>query len=140
MEANIQTIKVSARVKQSTEKVWAFWTMPEHIVKWNYASPDWNTPRADNDPRPGGRFLYRMEARDGSFGFDFRGRYDIVEANSYIEYTLDDGRKVKITFQKEGNETSITEEFEAESVNTVELQRQGWQAILNNFRDYAEER
>ncbi len=132
------TITVETTVNAPVQKVWEFWTGPEHIVKWNNASDDWHTPRAENDLRVGGKFWSRMEAKDGSFGFDFGGIYDEVTTNEVIAYTIDDGRKVKITFSPSGNETRIVETFEAESMNSIELQRTGWQAILDNFKKYAE--
>ena len=107
-------------------------------MQWNSASPDWHTPRAENDLRTGGKFSSRMEAKDGSFGFDFGGTYDEVRPHEYIAYTLGDGRRVSITFTSNGNETHISETFEAESMNPVEMQRNGWQAIMDNFRKYAE--
>lgn len=132
-------ITVEAMVKAPVEKVWQLWTTPEHIMQWNNASPDWCTPKAENNLREGGQFVYRMEAKDGSFGFDFGGMYDTIIANKQIAYTLGDGRKVNITFTANGRETKVTETFEAENQNSVELQRDGWQAILNNFKKYAEE-
>lgn len=135
---NKTTITVENTVNAPIEKVWKYWTLPEHIMKWNNASNDWHTPRAENDLRVGGSFLSRMEARDGSFGFDFGGIYDAITINKYIKYTLGDGRKVKITFAARGNTTKVSENFEAESQNSVELQRGGWQAILDNFKKYAE--
>lgn len=139
METQEKTIiKVENTVEAPVEKVWEFWTGPEHITKWNNASDDWHTPRAENDLRAGGSFVSRMEARDGSMGFDFGGVYDAVRKNEYIEYTLGDGRKVKITFTPEGNCTRVVESFEAEDQNSLELQRGGWQAILDNFRKYTE--
>ena len=118
--------------------MWEYWSKPEHITKWNSASDDWHTPRAENDLRVGGKFTARMEAKDGSFGFDFGGIYDAVRENEYIEYTLGDGRKVKVHFKDQGDSTKVTESFDAESTNSVELQRGGWQAILDNFKKYVE--
>ena len=138
MKEQSTPITVAATVKAPADKVWQLWTGTEHITKWNNASPEWHTPRAENDLKPGGNFLFRMEAKDGSFGFDLVGVYDVIKPNEYIEYTLGDGRKVKINFVQSGNETKITETFEAEMENTVELQRTGWQAILDNFKHYAE--
>jgi uncharacterized protein YndB with AHSA1/START domain len=132
------TIKVAAAIKAPVEKVWELWTDPEHIKQWNQASDDWHTPRAQNDLRAGGSFVCRMEAKDGSFGFDFGGVYDQVKTNEYIEYTLEDGRKVKVDFKEEGNETLVIETFEAEQTNSEEMQRKGWQSILENFKKYAE--
>ncbi len=131
-------ITVDALINAPVEKVWKLWSSPEHITKWNNASDDWHTPRAENDLRTGGKFLSRLEAKDGSFGFDFSGVYDDVKTNERIAYTLDDKRKVNITFINEGNTTKVVETFEAESENPLELQRGGWQSILNNFKKYAE--
>ena len=139
METQRKTvITVETLVNTPVEKVWEYWTKPEHIKKWSFASDDWHTPYAENDLREGGKFSSRMEAKDGSFGFDFGGIYDAVNTNKYIEYTLGDGRKVKINFTDEGNNTGIVESFEAESTNPEEMQKGGWQAILNNFKKYAE--
>ena len=132
------TITVENIVNAPVEKVWQFWTKPEHVKNWNNASPDWHTPHAENDLRVGGKFLSRMEAKDGSFGFDFEGVYNAVIVNEYIEYSIADGRKVRISFSPDGNQTKVTENFEAETVNSVELQRGGWQAILDNFKKYTE--
>ena len=131
-------ITVTSTIAAPAEKVWQLWTSPEHITQWNNASPDWHTPRAENDLRPGGKFSARMEAKDGSFGFDFEGIYDNVEQNKLIEYTLGDGRKVSIQFISEGEKTRVVETFEAEETNSIDLQKGGWQAILNNFKAYAE--
>ena len=132
-------ITVECTVKAPVEKVWKFWTAPDHITKWANASDDWHTTFAENDLRAGGKFLSRMEAKDGSFGFDFGGVYDKVKTNELIEYTLGDGRKVIINFTVIGNETKVVETFEAENVNSIQMQKDGWQAILNNFKKYAEE-
>jgi uncharacterized protein YndB with AHSA1/START domain len=131
-------ITVQANINAPIEKVWEFWTKPEHITKWNHASEDWHSLRAENDLKDGGKFLYRMEAKDGSFGFDFYGVYESVETNELIEYILGDDRKVSIVFSNEGEETKIIETFEAEKSNSIELQQFGWQAILNNFKNYVE--
>lgn len=132
-------ITVNADINAPLEKVWNFWTLPEHIIKWNNASDDWHTPYAENDLRTGGEFQSRMEAKDGSMGFDFRGIYDNVEHHKLIEYTLGDGRKVQISFSENDNQTRVSEKFEAEAENSVELQQNGWQSILNNFKKYTEE-
>lgn len=131
-------ITVEANVNAPVSKVWEYWNGPDHITKWNSASDDWHTPWAKNDLRVGGSLSARMEARDGSFGFDFGGVYDEVKPNEYIEYTLGDGRKVKISFKSSGNSTHISESFDAETQNSEEMQRMGWQAILNSFKKYAE--
>ena len=138
MENNKTNITVESTVNAPIKKVWEYFTKPEHVTKWNNASDDWHTPRAENDLRKGGNFNYRMEAKDGSFGFDFGGIYDEVETNKYIEYTMGDGRKVKVSFSENGNATEVSETFEAETQNTIELQRGGWQAILDNFKKYVE--
>lgn len=132
------TITIDATVKAPAGKVWKLWTSPEHIMKWNTASDDWHTTHAENDLRAGGKFLSRMEAKDGSFGFDFGGIYDEVITNQLIAYTMGDGRKAKVTFTAAGNETKIITAFEAENQNSHEMQKGGWQAILNNFKKYAE--
>ena len=131
-------ITVSAVVNAPIEKVWELWTEPTHIVNWNNASPDWHTPSAQNDLREGGRFTYRMEARDGSVGFDFGGEYTLVVPKQEITYQMEDGRTVNISFANDGNSTTIRESFEAEGTHSDELQRSGWQAILDNFKQYAE--
>lgn len=133
-----QTITVEAKVKAPVEKVWKLWTEPAHITQWNSASEDWHTPSATNDLRVGGKFTARMEAKDGSFGFDFWGTYDTVKTNQEIAYTMGDGRKAQVKFSTEGSETHVSETFEAENQNPIEMQRGGWQAILDNFKKYTE--
>src|SRR3954462_14708487 len=118
-------ITVETTVQAPVDKVWKYWTEPTHITKWNSASDDWHTPFAENDLRVGGKFTSRMEAKDGSFGFDFGGVYDDVKQNELIAYTIGDGRKVKVTFSSLGNTTKVTESFEAEGTNPVEMQRGG---------------
>lgn len=136
---NTTSITIETVVNASIEKVWKYWTEPRHVKNWNAASDDWHTTRAENDLRVGGSFTSRMEAKDGSFGFDFGGIYDAVNENEYIEYTLGDGRKVKVYFTEQGNGVKVVETFEAETTNPVDLQRSGWQAILDNFKRYTEE-
>jgi len=131
-------ITIEATINASPEKVWDLLTKPEHIVKWNNASDDWHTPSAENDLRAGGRFLSRMEPRDGSSGFDFSGIYTEVKPPEKIGYTLDDGRRVQILLVSMGNGTKVQETFEAEQVYPVEMQQKGWQSILDNFRKYVE--
>jgi uncharacterized protein YndB with AHSA1/START domain len=131
-------ITVQTTVNASVTKAWDYFTNPKHIVHWNHASADWHTPRAENDLHVGGKFLSTMEARDGSAGFDFIGIYDKVENCKEISYTLDDNRTVKVVFEQNETGTIITEIFEAEHENTLELQQTGWQAILNNFKKYVE--
>jgi len=138
MESTNKTITVSAIVNAPIGKVWEYWTTPESIIEWNSASEDWHTPRAENDLRVGGKFFSRMEAKDGSFGFDFGGVYDGVIEHKLISYTMGDGRKVEVNFLDEGDATKIIETFEAESANSFEQQKGGWQAILDNFKRYTE--
>ncbi len=140
MPANNGTnITIETTVNAPLEKAWDYFTKPEHITKWNFASDEWHCPAAENDLQPGGKFSYRMEAKDASFGFDFGGVYDVVESNNKIEYTIADGRKVRVDFSAHGNATRITEIFEAEDTHAIELQKNGWQAILNNYKKYSEE-
>jgi uncharacterized protein YndB with AHSA1/START domain len=137
MEFTKITIKTS--VNASIEKVWQYWTESKHVEKWNNASDDWHTPYAENDLRVGGKFLSRMEAKDGSFGFDFEGIYSDIIPFQTIKYGLADGREVEIMFKGKGQTTEVTEIFDAENENPIELQQGGWQAILNNFKKYAEQ-
>jgi uncharacterized protein YndB with AHSA1/START domain len=133
-----KTITVETTVKAPIEKTWGYWTEPGHITKWYYASDDWHAPQAENDLKVKGRFKTRMAAKDGSAGFDFEGVYTKVLKHKSIEYTIPDGRKVIISFSKHGNDTRIVESFDAEKVNSYELQKGGWQSILNNFKKYSE--
>lgn len=135
---NRQAITIAATVSAPIEKVWEYWTNPEHVKQWNNASPDWHTPSAENDLRPGGKFTYTMAARDGSFSFDFWGIYDVVTDHELITCTLGDNRKVAVKFSARENATEIVETFDAEDQNPVEMQRAGWQAILDNFKKYTE--
>ncbi|HSN08909.1 MAG TPA: SRPBCC family protein [Hanamia sp.] len=132
------TITIETTVKAPVEKVWKYWSTPEDIIQWNSASDDWHTPRAENDLRVGGKFSSRMEAKDGSFGFDFWGIYDEVKPKELIKYTMGDGRKAEIRFSGNDNETKMVETFEAETENPLEMQRAGWQAILNKFKKFTE--
>jgi len=134
-----QIITIKTIVNASIETVWTYWTEPEHIKKWNSASEDWHTTVAENDLRVHGKFLSRMEAKDGSFGFDFGGVYDEIKLYDVIAYTLGDERKVRIDFVFKDNKTEVTETFEAESTNSIEMQQAGWQSILENFKRYTEE-
>lgn len=134
-----EEVTVAAKIQAPIEKVWEFWTEPNHMTKWNSPSDDWHSPHAENDLRTGGKFSSRMEAKDGSAGFNFGGVYDEVKLHELISYTMEDGRKVKVTFKGQGNETEVIETFDAETVNPVHYQQQGWQAILDNFKKYAEE-
>lgn len=132
------SITVESKLNASPEKVWKIWTDPKHIVKWNAASEDWHTPRAENDLRTGGKFTSRMEAKDGSSGFDFSGIYSNVEYLKNISYTMEDGRRVNVDFGGDDNVTTIKETFDAEETNSHELQKSGWQSILDNFKKYVE--
>jgi|GEM_PF-11520 len=131
-------ITVTAHIPAPVEKVWDCWTNPVHITQWCAASEDWHAPRAENDVRVGGAFTTRMEARDGSFGFDFRGTYTEVVMHEKIAYMAEDGRKVEIWFKANGAETEVIESFEPEQENPYELQQEGWQSILNNFALYVQ--
>jgi uncharacterized protein YndB with AHSA1/START domain len=132
-------IKIEATVNESIDKVWEYWTKPEHVTKWAFASDEWECLHAENDLREGGKFLTRMSAKDGSSAFDFTGTYTKIIPHEKIEYTMDDGRTVTTDFEKvDGEGVKISEEFEMESENSEELQRAGWQAILNNFKRHTE--
>jgi uncharacterized protein YndB with AHSA1/START domain len=138
MNAKETTIKVETTVNVPIERVWEYWTEPEHITSWNFSTDEWICPSAMNDLRPGGTFNWRMEAKDGSMGFDFTGTYDEIKPLKNIKYTLDDGRKTEITFLSMDSATKVVETFEAERSNSLEMQQAGWQSILNNFKTYAE--
>lgn len=131
-------ITVETIVNAPVEKVWKYWTQPEHIIKWNFASDDWHCPSSTNDLRVGGKFSSRMAAKDGSMAFDFAGEYIQVKSNEYIEYVMGDGRNVKVFFSSQGTTTKVTSTFEAESINSIELQKGGWQAIIDNFKKHTE--
>ena len=131
-------ITIQAEVEAPVEKVWDLFNGPEHIVKWNHASDDWHTTRASNDLKVGGIINSRMESKDGTQGFDFQGTYDEVVPHEFISYSMADGRKVEIAFRDDEGMTHITETFDAETVNSIEMQRDGWQTILDNFKKYVE--
>jgi uncharacterized protein YndB with AHSA1/START domain len=131
-------ITVDAVINADTKKVWDYWTKPEHITKWNFASDDWHCPKAENDLRVGGKMNSRMEAKDGSFGFDFEGTYEEVTDEKKITYTMADGRQATTSFENLGGKTKTTTTFDAENQNPVEMQKGGWQAIMNNFKKYTE--
>jgi len=133
-------IKIEATILAPLSKVWSSWTKPEHITQWNFAIPEWHCPNATNDLRVGGKYTARMEARDGSFGFDFEGIYDEIVDQKKLSYTIADGRKVTTTFEGQGNSTKVITTFDAEKQNPEEMQRNGWQSILNNFKKYTEEK
>jgi uncharacterized protein YndB with AHSA1/START domain len=131
-------ITVQAEINAPVKEVWKKWTSPEDIFLWNFASDDWHSPHAENELFVGGTFSYRMEAKDGSVGFDFGGEYTNIKPLELIGYTLGDGRKAEIRFSMEGSKTLIVETFDAEKTNPPDLQKNGWQAILNNFKKYVE--
>jgi len=138
MDQEKPVITVEGTVKDAIEKVWAYYTEPAHIMGWNFAAPEWHCPRAENDLREGGSFSYTMAARDGSAEFDFAGTYDEVKKYAIIRYHLGDARRVTIVFEDKGDNVDITVSFEAESMNPIDMQQAGWQAILNNFITYTE--
>ncbi|MHB1330363.1 MAG: SRPBCC family protein [Minisyncoccota bacterium] len=131
-------ITIEAVVNAPVEKVWEMYTSPDHITKWNHASDDWHSPSATNDLRVGGRFSSRMEAKDGSAGFDFEGVYTDVVEHQKISYKMDDGREVNVIFENPEGSTRVVVTFDPESENPADFQKEGWQAILNNFKQYAE--
>lgn len=131
-------ITVQNSIDAPLEKVWQYWVEPEHITQWNHASDDWHSPKAENDLRTGGRFVFTMAAKDGSVSFDFEGVYDEVIPQQRIAYTMADGRKAEVTFKNNGDSTEIIESFDAENIHSPEMQQAGWQAILDNFKKYVE--
>lgn len=135
----MSTITVSADINAPLEFVWKLFTLPEHIVRWNAASDDWETTSATNDLRSGGRFRFHMSAKDKSTSFDFGGQYDEVKPLRHIAYSLEDNRKVSTTFFENRNVVTIVQSFDSETSRTEEQQHAGWQAILNNFKKYVEE-
>ncbi|MFM9984770.1 MAG: SRPBCC family protein [Flavobacteriales bacterium] len=139
MESTTKTkITIEAIINAPISKVWSAWNNPEDVMKWNMASPDWHCPAATNDLRVGGKFVYTMAARDGSMSFDFEGVYTNVIDNELIEYVLADAREISIVFSTEGSTTRVVETFDPENENPVEMQRSGWQSILDNFKSYVE--
>ena len=129
---------IQTTVKLSIDKVWAAWTTPADINQWNAASDDWHNPRSTNDLRVGGKFSYRMQAKDGSMGFDFEGTYTKIVHEELIEYVLEDGRCVSVAFESASKGIAVVEKFDAEDSNSAEMQRQGWQSILDRFGSYVE--
>lgn len=133
-------IQVQVEIKAPLSLVWELWNDPEAITQWNFATPAWHCPSASVDLRVGGKIQSRMEAKDGSMGFDFEGIFSAVEVEKYLEYTIADGRAVKVEFEQIQDAVLVRESFEAEDVNSAELQRQGWLAILENFKAYVQSR
>ena len=131
-------ITISALINAEIGKVWEYWTEPNHIIKWNAASDDWHCPFAENDLKENGKFRSTMASRDGKMSFEFEGVYSLIKKHEAIHYGMADGREVQVSFSSEGNATRVTETFDAENVHSVELQRNGWQSILNNFKQHAE--
>lgn len=132
-------ITVQTEVNQPIGQVWDLFTNPKHIVNWNFAHESWECPSASNDLQVGGQLQSRMQARDGSFGFDLIGIYDEIKEKQSLKYHLEDGRNVEVIFENlSDDKTRITENFDPENQNPVELQKDGWQAILNNFKTYSE--
>lgn len=138
MDAKKNYVTVETTVQAPIEKVWQYWTEPAHVTKWNFASHDWHCPTATNDLKVDGKFSYRMESKDGRSGFDFGGLYTLVEPQHKISYKMSDGRTVDITFMPQGDTVKVSETFAVENENTIELQRSGWQSILNNFKKHVE--
>ena len=136
--SSFKSITIRATIKASREVVWKYLTEPAHVVNWNHASDDWHTTSTENDLQIGGKFNYRMEAKDGSFGFDFEGVYEQIIKEQLIRYSLADNRKVSIELSGLGEVTVVTETFDAETENPLEMQQAGWQAILNNLKQYTE--
>ena len=137
----MEKINISTKVNAPIDQVWDAYNSPEHITKWNFADQSWHCPKAESDLRIGGNFKSRMEAKDGSFGFDFQGFYDDVIPNERIKYHMEDGRNVEINFSANENATTqIDISFDPETINPLEMQKGGWQAILNNFKKYTEEK
>ena len=135
---NRTTLAVSTSIAASLDNVWNCWTKPEHIINWNNASDDWHTPSAINDLKVRGQFNYRMESKDGKIAFNFEGTYDSVEPMKEIMYTINDGRKVQILFEPNDKQINVIEKFEAENTHPLDMQKNGWQSILNNFKEYVE--
>lgn len=134
----IQQITIDTTIAAPIERVWEAYTMPADITQWNFASDDWCCPSAEADLKVGGSYKARMEARDGSFGFDFEAIYEEIEPYKAITLAMSDGRKARTTFETTGNGTKVTTRFDAETQNSIEMQRDGWQAILNNFASHVE--
>ena len=133
-----QAITVEASINAPVDKVWNMFSSPEHIVKWNNASDDWHTPSATNDLKVGGKFVSTMAAKNGSASFDFSGTYYKVEEHKVIAYELGDGRKVEVVFLEQEGTTKVVETFDPENTHPLDMQRAGWQAILDNFKKYVE--
>ena len=134
---SLEKIIIESKIEADIQKVWDYYTNPSHIINWNFADPSWHCPSAENDLKVGGKYVARMEAKDGSFGFDFEAIYSEVFPFDSFTYKFG-GREAKVAFQQDGNSTSVKITFDPETENPIELQQAGWQAILNNFKNYAE--
>ncbi len=134
----VKKVNIEATINAPLAKVWQFWTEANHITNWAFASDEWHSPHAENDLQVSGKFTTRMDAKDDSFGFDFSGTYTDVKPNKLIIYTMSDGRKVNTEFIEEGETTKIEQTFDAETENPIAMQKNGWQAILNSFKKYAD--
>lgn len=135
---NPTKITVQASLKADSKKAWDYYTNPKHITQWNFADPSWHCPSASNDLRIGGIYNARMEAKDGSFGFDFKAEYTQLEPGKSLSYKMEDGREASVKFQEKNGQTDVTVQFDAENQNPVEMQQGGWQAILNSYKLYTE--
>lgn len=135
---NVTEISIYAEIDVPIKLAWELWHTPIHIKEWYTASEEWATSEAENNFKEGGKFSYRMEAKDGTVDFDFSGKYDKIENHRFISYTLDDGRKVDVRFRKTDTDTIIIQKFQPETENPLKIQKEGWQAILNNFKRYAQ--
>ena len=135
----MQLITVQSNIKAPVQKVWDFFTNPQHVINWNFAMPEWHCPSATNQLEVGGEFHYTMAARDNSMSFDFWGTYQKIEKEKNIEILLGDGRSMLVTFEMTDDTTIIIEKFEPEKENPVEMQQAGWQMILDNFKRYVEQ-
>jgi uncharacterized protein YndB with AHSA1/START domain len=131
------TITVAATINAGIKKVWEYYTSPAHIINWNFADPTWHCPAAANDMQVGGTYKARMEAKDGSFGFDFEAVYTEIAEGKHFSYTFG-GRNATVQFNSLDNGTEVVVTFDPETENPIELQKNGWQAILNNFKTYTE--
>ncbi len=134
----MEMITVASKINAPLNKVWQCWTEAQHVEKWNFASDDWHCPKAANKLVMGGEFHYEMAAKDGSANFDFWGTYTSIETEKLIEIVLGDERKMAVSFEFKDGVTTVTETFEPENINSIELQKTGWQAILDNFKQYVE--
>ena len=135
----MQKLTVSTEINKPINEVWDFFNNPKHIINWNFAHESWECPSAKNDLKVGGKLEVRMQAKDGSFGFDLVGIYDEVIENELIKYHFEDDRNIKVIFERlSDNKTKVTENFDPENMNPLDFQKDGWQAILDNFKNYSE--